>query len=50
MHFKFINSPSTNMHKVEQNYSRVTMYTNSEGDKVDLGDDDDGDEDTPPYA
>jgi hypothetical protein len=42
------------MHKVKQRRSRVPIYTNYEGDYIDLESDDDvvvdGDEETPPDA
>jgi hypothetical protein len=38
-----LESPSTSMHRVQQRRPRVPIYTNCEGDDVDLGGDDDGD-------
>jgi hypothetical protein len=38
-----LKSPNTSMHRVQQRRSRVPIYTNCEGDTVDLREDDDGD-------
>jgi hypothetical protein len=40
-----LESPSTNMHIVQQRRSRVPIYTNYVGDDINLGGDDDGDAD-----
>jgi hypothetical protein len=37
-----LESPNTNMYRVQQRRSRVLIYTNCEGDDVDLGGDGDG--------
>jgi hypothetical protein len=44
-----LESPSTRMHRVQQRRSGVLIYTNNEGDDIDLGGDDNGDGDVVVY-